>query len=176
MSLSLKEQLLNAGFAKKNTAKPKKSPQVAKKNRHQPSEVQLRTQDAVREQAQKDKYLNAQRQTAAALKAKVSQIKQLVNTAKLDRSEGETPYSFNVGNKIKKIYVTEAQQKQLARGQIVIIAMDNGAFELVPKASAQKIAERDASYVVDNAAAATATAPDLNDPYAAYQIPDDLIW
>ncbi len=178
MSLSLKDQLLKAGLAKKPTAKPpkkKKQPQVAKKNRNKPSETQLRTQRAMLDKAKKDKRLNQQREAEAAAKAKFAQIKQLVDSAKLDRKDGETPYSFTLKKKVKKIYVTEEQQKQLSRDQIVIISLGNEAFELVPKTVAQKIAERDAKYVVQNITTESAKA-DEEDPYADYQIPDDLTW
>lgn len=178
MSLSLKDQLLKAGLAKKATAKPakkKKPPQVAKKNRNKPSEAQLRTQRAMLNKAKKDKKLNEQRQAEATAKAKFAQIKQLVDGSKLDRKDGETSYSFTLKKKVKKIYVTDDQQKQLSRDQIVIISMGNEAFELVPKAVAQKIAERSAKYVIENTNTQEA-APDENDPYADYQIPDDLTW
>lgn len=178
MSLSLKDQLLKAGLAKKTAAKPakkKKQPQVAKKNRNKPSETQLRTQRGMLDKAKKDKRLNEQRQAEATAKAKFAEIKQLVDSAKLDRKEGEISYSFTVKKKVKKIYVTDEQQKQLSRDQIVIISMGNEAFELVPKAAAKKIAERDAKYVIMNTNA-EAAAPDQDDPYADYQIPDDLSW
>jgi uncharacterized protein YaiL (DUF2058 family) len=177
MSLSLKDQLLKAGLAKKPTAKTpkkKKPPQVAKKNRNKPSEMQLRAQRQMLDKAKKDKRLNEQREAQAAAKAKFAQIKQLVDSSKLDRKDGDTPYSFTVKKKVKKIYVTDEQQKQLSRDQIVIISLGNEAFELVPKAAAKKIAERDAKYVVQNTN--TKAAPDENDPYADYQIPDDLTW
>lgn len=178
MSLSLKDQLLKAGLAKKTAAKPakkKKQPQVAKKNRNKPSEAQLRTQRAMLDKAKKDKRLNEQRQAEAAAKAKSAQIKQLVDSAKLDRKDGETSYSFTLRKKVKKIYVTEEQQKQLSRDQIVIISMGNEAFELVPKSAAEKIAERDVKVVVTNTNT-EAAAPDQDDPYADYKIPDDLTW
>jgi uncharacterized protein YaiL (DUF2058 family) len=44
----------------------------------------------------------------------------------------------------------------------------------VPRVIADKIAERDASLVVRVNKASTAIEED--DPYAAFQIPDDLMW
>lgn len=178
MSLSLKDQLLKAGLAKKPKAKPqkkKKQPQVAKKQRKQTSEATLRAQRAMLDKAKKDKRLNEQRQAEALAKAKFAEIKQLVDGAKLDRKDGETSYSFTLKKKVKKIYVTEEQQKQLSRDQIVIISLGNEAFELVPKAAALKIAERDAKYVVKNTNTDSSASKD-DDPYADYQVPDDLSW
>jgi len=178
MSLSLKDQLLKAGLAKKPAAKPakkKKPPQVAKKQRKQTSESTLRAQRAMLDKAKKDKKLNEKRQADAAAKAKFAQIKQLVNGSKLERKDGETPYSFTLKKKVKKIYVTEDQQKQLSRDQIVIIALGDETFELVPKTVGQKIAERDPKVVIENSKPESAPAAE-DDPYADYQIPDDLSW
>ena len=175
MSLSLKEQLLKAGLVAKPAQQPKKvNKQVAKKLRNKPSEATQRAQRAMLKKAKKDKLLNEQRQQAAAAKAKHAQIKQLVDASKLDRSAGETPYSFTDKKKIKKIYVTQEQQQQLSRAQVVIISLGHGSYELVPQAAAQKIAERGAHYVISNANPDTEQQDD--DPYADYQIPDDLSW
>ena len=76
--------------------------------------------------------------------------------------------------KIKSIYVTEEQQKQLARDQIVIVSLEGGLFELVPKKAAEKIAQRDPTSVIENKV--TESTVQADDPYADYQIPDDLVW
>ena len=178
MSLSLKDQLLKSGLAKKPAAKPakkKKPPQVAKKQRKQASEATLRAQRAMLDKAKKDKKLNEQRQIEAAAKAKFAQIKQLVDGSKLSRKDGETPYSFTLKKKVKKRYGTEEQQKLLSRDQIVIVSLGDEIFELVPKAVATKIAERNSKYIVENNVKADST-PAEDDPYADYQIPDDLSW
>jgi uncharacterized protein YaiL (DUF2058 family) len=44
----------------------------------------------------------------------------------------------------------------------------------VPKVIADKIAERDPSLVVR--VTKTRSEPDADDPYAAFQVPDDLMW
>lgn len=177
MSNSLKDQLLKAGLVKKQNVKKqpkKKAPQVAKKNRKKPSENTLRTQRAMLDKAKKDKKLNEQRRAEAERKALVAQIKQLVNGSKLDRKDGETAYNFTHAKKIKTIYVTDEQHKQLSRGQLVIVTVGGDVFEIVPKVVATKISERDASMVVQNEQKNDTPAED--DPYADYQIPDDLMW
>jgi hypothetical protein len=55
-----------------------------------------------------------------------------------------------------------------------MIVCQGEAIELVPRTIAEKIAERDPSIVVTVNRSATAIAED--DPYAAYQVPDDLMW
>jgi uncharacterized protein YaiL (DUF2058 family) len=174
---TLKEQLLKAGLVKKNDAKKapkKKAPTPAKKNRNKLSEQTLRTQRGMLDKAKKDKRLNQQRKLEAERKALSAQIKQLVDSSKLDRSEGETAYNFTHKKKIKTIYVTQDQQKQLSRDQVVIVCLAGSSFEIVPKKAAEKIAERDSASVIENKVAESQTAVD--DPYADYQIPDDLVW
>ena len=177
MSNSLKDQLLKAGLVKKKDTKKqpkKKAPQVAKKNRKKPSENTLRTQRAMLDKAKKDKKLNEQRRLEAERKALFAQIKQLVNGSKVDRKDGETAYNFTFKKKVKTVYVTEEQHKLLSKDQLVIIALGDEVFDVVPKVVASKIAERDASMVVTNEQADSTPAED--DPYADYQIPDDLMW
>ncbi len=177
MSNSLKDQLLKAGLVKKKDVKKqpkKKAPQVAKKNRKKPSENTLRTQRAMLDKAKKDKKLNDRKRAEAERKALFAQIKQLVFSSKVDRKEGETAYNFTFSKKVKTIYVTEEQHKQLSKDQLVIISLGDDVFEVVPKVVASKIAERDAKRVVVNEQSADSPAED--DPYADYQIPDDLKW
>lgn len=174
---TLKDQLLKAGLVKKNDVKKtpkKKAPTQAKKNRNKASEQTIRTQRAMLDKAKKDKRLNEQRKIEAERKALQAQIKQLVDASKLDRREGELSYSFTHKKKIKSIYVTEDQQKQLSRDQISIVCLEGALFELVPKKAAEKIAQRDAKCVIKNQPSKSDAAED--DPYADYQIPDDLTW
>ena len=174
---TLKDQLLKAGLVNKNKVKKapkKKAPTQAKKNRKKVSEQTLRTQRAMLDKAKKDKKLNLQRKAEAERKALQAQIKQLVDASKLDRSDGETSYNFTYKKKVKSIYVTEEQQKQLSKDQIVIVCLDGIRFELVPKKAAEKIAQRDPSSVIENKVSESTLSED--DPYADYQIPDDLTW
>ena len=60
----------------------------------------------------------------------------------------------------------------LSAGKLVIVN-DNGVFELVPPAIAEKIRARNPSLVID---LPSDEEPSADDPYADYQVPDDLIW
>lgn len=174
---SLKDQLLKAGLVKKAEVKrapKKKAPTQAKKNRNKASDATLRAQRAMLDKAKKDKALNERRRIEAEKKALHAQVKQLVDSAKLDRRDGETPYNFTFKKKVKTIYVTSEQHTQLSKDQLAIVAMTKEIFELVPKKAGEKIAQRDSSYIVKIEHAQVA--PSEDDPYADYQIPDDLVW
>ncbi|HEY5790108.1 MAG TPA: DUF2058 family protein, partial [Gammaproteobacteria bacterium] len=78
---------------------------------------------------------------------------------------------------IKSIYVTATQHASLVQGALVIATL-GGRYELVPAETGEKICQRDPRRVISrqpDAPAAAATG-DADDPYAAYQVPDDLIW
>jgi len=60
----------------------------------------------------------------------------------------------------------------ISAGQLVIVNF-NGVFELVPPDIAEKIRERNPSLVID---LPEEQQPDADDPYAQYQVPDDLMW
>ena len=141
----------------------------------QPDPARQQAQD---KKAQRDRELNRKRQQEAERKERAAQAKQLIDVNKQDRSKGEHPYSFVYRRKVKKIHVTAEQKDQLVAGQLAIatcVTNDGRKFELVPRAVAEKISERDESFVVDLGQPAKSD-PDANDPYADYQVPDDLIW
>ena len=69
--------------------------------------------------------------------------------------------------------MTEQQKIQLGRNQVAIVRHSCDRFDLVPMNAAQKIKQRDSSAVVEFAIDEKV---DDNDPYADYQVPDDLDW
>ncbi len=175
---SLKDQLFTAGLTDKQSvknARKKKQAKIPKKQRGALSDSAKLAEQIRLEKAQRDKELNRQRQQKIEKKALLAQVKQLVESSKIERDDADIAYSFTFDKKVKKLYVSVEQQRQLARGQVNIIALTGESFELVPNVVAQKIAQRDASYIVQNLAKATDES-EQDDPYADYQIPDDLIW
>ena len=66
-------------------------------------------------------------------------------------------------------------QTQLIKGVIALVKLRDG-YELVPAAIADKIAQRDDSAVLVHNTKVSNDAVEEDDPYAAYQIPDDLMW
>ena len=173
---SLKDQLLKAGLAPKKPTrqqKKKKPPTPPKKQRAKVGEATLRAQRAMLAKAKKDKKLNEQRQKDAAKKAKIAEIKQLIDANVLDRKGGETAYHFTFAKKVKKIYVNNEQQTLLSKGKVGIVTLGNEQFYLVPKPIADKILEREQNFVVQSS---DKKIDSEKDEYADYQIPDDLNW
>ena len=176
---SLQDQLLKAGLADEKKAKAIRS-EKRKKRKQQPkgavevNEAETRARQAREEKAERDRQLNLERQRAAEKKAIQAQIRQLVETNRLDRSRGETSYQFVDGKKIKKILVNEQMVDQLSRGRLAIVALGDN-YEIVPDRVARKIMERDESAIISMHDRKQDDAGE-DDPYAGYEIPDDLMW
>ncbi|MFP5384144.1 MAG: DUF2058 domain-containing protein [Gammaproteobacteria bacterium] len=181
---SLRDQMLKAGLADPKQAKKieKEKREAAKQApRKQPAEngAARAAREAQQERAERDRELNRKKIEAAERKALREQIRQLVISNRIEKNGGErgkdtVAYRFTDGRKIEKIYVTDLLQHQLARGQLGVVKHGNG-YEVVPAEVAAKVRERDPSVFVAVATPGTKSADD-DDPYAQFQVPDDLMW
>jgi len=129
--------------------------------------------EAQRRQAEQARALNAQRDAAARQKAIAAQISQMVSQSRQGRGKPDIAYNFAHDGKIKRIHVSAEVQAHLVAGRLMIVCQGD-TIELVPGRIADKIAERDPAMVVQVNRSASKVAED--DPYAAYQVPDDLMW
>lgn len=178
MAKSLQEQLMGAGLVDQKKAKSIKQ-QQRKQKKQQPKGQQQVDENKERLEAERlakverDRELNRQRQAEADAKAIAAQIKQLIETNKIVPETDDIGYQFADGKKIQKIYVSELLQNQLSKG-LVSIAKLGENYHLVPNLVADKIAQRDESYIVP--LNIDSNDVDEDDPYADYKIPDDLMW
>ncbi len=176
---SLQDQLLKAGLIDSKKAKTiqkeqRKQTKVQHKSKEKALDPIKAAAEAKRlEKLQKDQALNAQRNEEAHKKAIVAQIKQLIELNKQPRS-GDVAYNFTDGKTVKKILINAALQKALLNGQLAIAKLGE-RYELVPYPIANKIIERDGSFIISQAQLGEADQSG-EDPYADYQIPDDLMW
>ena len=175
---SLQDQLLKAGLADEKTAKAIQK-EKRKQRKQQPkgaapvNEAEARARQARADKAERDRQLNQQRHQEAERKAVQAQIRQLIESNRVARN-GDSPYQFVHDKKIKKLFVDETMIDQLSRGRLAVVSLGD-QYEVVPEGVARKIMERDPAVVValherkqDDEA--------TDDPYADYQIPDDLMW
>jgi uncharacterized protein YaiL (DUF2058 family) len=181
---SLQDQLLKAGLIDKNKAhKAKKDRQkqanlVRKSGAEADNESRLLAQQERTKKLARDRELNLQKQQASNQKAIAAQVKQLIEMNSLDRDRGEISYSFIYQNKVKNIGVSAEQKNQLTLGRLAIVTLlanKDRRFEIVPTPVADKIAQRDADSVV-HLNQKVEIDENENDPYADFQIPDDLTW
>lgn len=178
MGNSLQNQLLKMGLVDEKRvkqAKKEKRKQVKQQGKKAvvADEASRLAQQVAAEKAERDRELNRQRKEEAERKALAAQVRQLIEVNRLPREGGEIAYNFSDDNKVKRLYVNEQMQRQLGLGRLAIVRLDD-QYELVPAAVAEKIRQRDESCVI------LCNHPDQHsdeeDPYADYQIPDDLMW
>jgi hypothetical protein len=180
MKLSLQEQLLKSGLvsaakAKSIKADKRKQTQQQRKNKVEVvDEAKELAQKAQAEKIEKDRELNQLRRQQEEQKELAAQVKQLIELNRQPQDPEGLAYHFTDHNKVKRLYVSEAMRDQIAEGRSAIVRLGQ-QYEVVPAEAAKKIQSRDAaSVIVFNEQDKTADAVD--DPYAAYQVPDDLIW
>jgi len=180
MKLSLQEQLLKSGLvstAQARTIKADKRKQTQQQRKNKVDvvdEARDLAQKAQTEKAERDRELNQLRQQQDEQKQLAAQIKQLIDLNRLPTDPEGQAYNFTDNNKVKRLYVSEVMRDQIAEGRLAIVKQ-GANYDVVPAETAKKIQQRDAACVIIfNEADKTVDAAD--DPYAAYQVPDDLIW
>lgn len=181
MANSLQEQFLKAGLVSKDRIDKLKKDKYkkAKQQQHQNKKdtaadvEQKRLQQIEREKRERDKDLNRRKLESENKKAIAAQIKQLVESSRVMREEGDVAFHFQVKNKIKRIYLTKELHEQVVSGKLALVRLAN-RYELVPSDIGEKIAQRDPSYVISTQTVKIEGEQD--DPYADYQVPDDLMW
>jgi uncharacterized protein YaiL (DUF2058 family) len=181
MKNSLQDQLLKAGLVDEKTIKQAKKEQhaaqqkVAKNKRHvEADEVKLAAQKALADKAEHDRLLNQQRNEQATQRAIAAQIRQLIESHRQSRGDGNVAYNFSDNKVIKKIMVSQKIIDQIQFGHLAVVRLDD-KYELIPVRAAEKIRERDASCVIVCNPQQSGTNVD-DDPYANFRIPDDLMW
>jgi len=158
MSTSLRDQLLKAGLISKKQANDverqieRQERPRSGKNRPPAGAVspQVARGAPVAKAAQAkvahDRELNRRQREKAENKARLAQAKQLVEQNRITAAASGEYFNFVDGPKIRRIAVDDAIRERLMRGDIAIVSF-NGSYELVPRAVAERIAERDARLI-----------------------------
>ncbi len=176
MTMSLREQLLQAGLANKRQSKEaerqlqqqqRERQKLPKDKRASASSGQLAAQQAQSAKAARDQELNRQNVQQADRKARRAQVAQLIEQSRLPRAQTDERYNFVDGNKVRYIPADHSVRERLSRGEIVIVRL-NGGYELVPAEAAARIRERDEHAVIQCGMTHDAAATD--------GVPDDLLW
>jgi uncharacterized protein len=178
MGNPFQDQLLKAGLVSKQQVRQAKTEK--KKARKQAGdqadvmdEVKLEAERARQEKADRDRELNRQKLEQEQQKQIVAQIRQLIEMNRIEIGDGEIAYNFEDDKVVRRIFITDSVQKQVINGRLAIVRLD-GQYEVVPRPVADKIHQRDAHCVVVSNDRESQSGDD--DPYAEYQIPDDLMW
>ncbi len=173
---ALQAQLLKAGLVDSKKAKKiSKQAEHAKRTGDSDSAAAKKAlAEAQAKKLEKDQKLNQEKQRALEEKTRKANIIQMIKQHQLTDTQGDIAYQFVDDTKIKKIYITQKLYDQIVAGHVVIARLED-SYALLPRPLADRIdAKMTGFMVVSNDTAEDALAED--DPYAAYVIPDDLMW
>lgn len=182
MGKSFQEQLLQLGLVdKKKIGETKKQQHKKKKqktkggtNQQDVDENALLARQAEEKKRARARQLNQEREAKLQIRAERARIKQLVENNRQEKDGKGIAYRFNVEGKIQRIFVSKEMADQLSDGRLGIVRLEE-QFEVIPREIVRKILSiNDKIYTNLNVAGNWQTDPD--DPYAAYEVPDDLIW
>jgi uncharacterized protein YaiL (DUF2058 family) len=165
-------------------SQPPRSPQAQSHSapvRHAPQQ-QPRTNPASAAQAAqaakiaRDLAISQKQRVKAEKRARHGEIKELIEQHVVARPIDGEAYNFLDGTKIRQIRIDPAQRLQLTGGELLIVRFD-GRYHLLPAGIAARVRERDERiFMHGGTTAATVTAGAADDAYAAFVVPDDLIW
>lgn len=181
MSMSLREQLLAAGFGKKKAAeqaerKAQDQQRAARERQQRAAKEQQRvapSQAAQAEKAARAKALQQRRQEEADRKERWTQIKQLIEQHRLPKVESDEYFNFVARGKVRRMAVDAPLRERITSGELVIVRCE-GKHDVVPRDIGERIRGYDARAVI--ALQDSANAPSEDDPYRDYVVPDDLKW
>ncbi|MFP4245373.1 MAG: DUF2058 domain-containing protein [Ectothiorhodospira sp.] len=181
MANALQEQLLKSGLVDEKKLKqarqsgPRKGKKKKGKGNPEAAPAPSAADEARRREAERSRRLNEERRAAAERKARQAQIRQLIETHRESRAGADVAYHFQHGRVIRHVYVTPRQRDRLGSGHLAIVTLDE-SYEVVPRETADRIAERDPERVIVRNAPEPSGGNDEDDPYAGYEVPDDLMW
>ena len=140
-------------------------------------EIDLAKAYAIRAQREKEERIEAERvkqEEARVRREAKAKFAELVKDKGLNDPAADIARHFAYGNKIKRIYVNEAQLKQLNAGELGVVQLD-GRYMLV---TAELLAQAETIFPQAVALKVDPNATAEEDPYAdpQYQVPDDLVW
>ena len=196
---SIRDQLLGLGFKSAPKPSPKSNPKPHPKagkpqrgGRPRPvqgegagpgkgarrrEDIDLAKAYAIRAQREKDERIEAERQKqeqARQRREARAKLATLLQGKALNVDAADVARHFEYGGKIKRVYVTGEQLKDLNAGLLGVV-QHNGRYLLV---AAEVLAEVEAIFAPAIALRVDPDAPATDDPYAdpKYQVPDDLVW
>ena len=191
MLRSLQEQLMSLGLATeeqlrdtrpKNKSGPKPGPKKKKARSGKPRRA-ARTQDSTaaaprpHSPTRDTGKRRGQNEPSPEEKALRQQVhKMIADTHEPRGEEAQVPFHFVKGSRVKRIYVTEDQQRRLSANELAVAAM-KGRHYVIPIETARKVRELIPPYFISmGEEQADIDLSDVDDEYSDFQVPDDLMW
>ncbi|RJS93086.1 DUF2058 domain-containing protein [Salinisphaera sp. Q1T1-3] len=189
MGQSLQDQLLKAGLANSKQARKAQQDKTGKKNKNRkkksqrapadaPSELSREVVAADAEKRRRDQERARRANAERAGRERSAAADQILaqNTIKREPApEEDPPFSYTMEGRIRRLPVSRAQRAKLANGELGIVRR-GGHTLLVDRATAERLAELIPKRISLAEKAPEAGPTDPEDPYAGYEVPDDLMW
>lgn len=177
---ALQAQLLKAGLVDNKKAKKlsKQAQHEQRTGQSDEAELKAKIEQDQQQKVARDQALNEEKQRILDDKALKASVIQMISQHKIKDADGEAVYQFIDQNKIKKLYINQQIYNALVSGSLVI-AKDGESYAFLPKALADRINEKMQGFILvnnNNTVENNQQTTDEEDPYAAYVIPDDLMW
>ena len=181
---SLQDQLLKAGLTTKQKARQANTDK-RKKNKQKRSGVKVEAsiqeqvqQDLVKQKSDKqakDTKLNADKQQALAEKETHQRMLQILTHHQLTGVNGEVEFNYTFDKRVKKLYVDALTHRALVNGRLSLCGLDEVTY-IVTSETADKLATITPDVILLKNEKVEQEESDEDDPYAEFQIPDDLMW
>ncbi len=173
---ALQAELLKAGLVDSKKAK-----KLSRQSQHAKRTGDLEDIEAKRalaaaqaQRIEKDQQLNQEKQRALEQKTLTANIIQMIKQHQITDTDGDISYQFVDDSKVKKVSITQKLYDQIVAGHVVIARLEEG-YALLPRPLAERINEKMEGFIVVSNDTSDEEI-DADDPYAAYVIPDDLMW
>ncbi len=178
MAKSLQEQLRLSGLAnQKQVVKARKAKNTKEKMQRKgvavTDEAAELVKQSVAENQAKDRALNNLKNQAAEERAIQAQIQQMITWNAIEE-RADVEFKFEHSGKIRNLFITSELRRALINGVLSIVGTADSE-SIVPRKVAQKIAERDSAWILLMNVKNEETT-DVDDEYAGYEVPDDLMW
>jgi uncharacterized protein len=179
MGSTLQDQFLKIGLVDKKQVNTLKKAQHKQKSAQGKKETandgKIQAQQALVEKKERSRQLNLKKNEESKERETAAQIRQLIDSNRVSMAAGETPYNFIDDNKIKRLLLNKETIEQLSGGSLAIVRQA-GEYLIVPAEIALKVQKFNRKLVVVFHTRQNIPSADHEDPYAEFQVPEDLIW
>ena len=158
---------------------PKPAGSEPAENRAAERTAKRRSRDASKQRLQDPGSAAPATPPAADPEAQVRQlnleIRRILDTeAEKAEAEGDSPFHFPRGVRVKRLYVSGDQRRRLANGGLAIVGF-RGRHHLVPRAAGERVRALRPEVFVFIASDEDGTGA-AAEGYEGYEVPDELVW
>lgn len=123
-------------------------------------------------EADKSKEKKAQQEFAEQRRIMNIKINELIKDQPVEEPQGEHKFSYVYEGKVRGIYVSESQQKRLAAAELAVTVI-KAKTKLIPISLVEPLQAIDPKRFIH---VVKEEEKSEDDPYAGFEVPDDITW